>query len=79
MFSFDLALIALESLWAKKTRNMLSMLGIVIGVATIILVVAIGLGAKVDIEEQFKNLSVTAISINASHATGSMDVLWLSI
>lgn len=75
MFSLDLALIAIQQLWAKKSRNILSILGIVIGVATIILVVAIGVGAKADIEEQFKNLSVTAISINPASTEGSPALL----
>lgn len=75
MFSFDLALIAVQQLWAKKTRNVLSVLGIVIGVATIILVVAIGMGAKADIQEQFKNLSVTAISINPASTEGAPALL----
>ncbi|MCK5590779.1 MAG: ABC transporter permease, partial [Candidatus Pacebacteria bacterium] len=70
MFSYDLAFIALETLWSKKGRNILSVLGIVIGVATIIIVVAIGIGVQKDIEEQFKNLSVTAISINPMNAEG---------
>lgn len=41
------------------------MLGIVIGGATIILVVVMGEGAKQDIDEQFSNMSVTTILINA--------------
>jgi len=75
MFSFDLAFIAIQQLWAKKSRNALSILGIVIGVATIILVVAIGVGAKADIEAQFKNLSVTAISINPATNEGASALL----
>jgi putative ABC transport system permease protein len=51
------------------------MLGVVIGVATVIIVVAIGLGAQQDVEEQFKNLSVTAISINPINDGGSVSRL----
>ena len=78
MFSYDLAFIALETLWSKKGRNVLSVLGVVIGVATIIIVVAIGIGAQRDIEEQFKNLSVTAISINPLNAEGAKSKLNVS-
>jgi putative ABC transport system permease protein len=61
---FEIFLMAFEALFTNKTRTALSMLGIVIGVSTIILVVGIGLGAQKDIEEQYKNLSVTSIMIN---------------
>lgn len=52
------------------------MLGIVIGAATIILVVAMGEGAKKDIDQQFSNMSVTTILINApSSADGQKSKL----
>lgn len=44
------------------------MLGIVIGGATIILVVGLGEGAKQDIDAQYSNMSVTTILINAPSA-----------
>ncbi len=44
------------------------MLGIVIGGATIILVVGLGEGAKRDIDAQYSNMSVTTILINAPSA-----------
>jgi putative ABC transport system permease protein len=55
---------ALESLYWNKLRTFLSTLGIIIGVSTISLVIAIWLWAQQDIEDQFKTLSVTAIAIN---------------
>lgn len=60
----DIIKMALESLWANKLRTFLSTLGIIIWVSTISLVIAIWIWAQKDIEEQFKNLSVTAIAIN---------------
>jgi putative ABC transport system permease protein len=62
--NLEIFIMAFEALFANKTRTALSMLGIVIGVSTIILVVGIGLGAQKDIEEQYKNLSVTSIMVN---------------
>ncbi len=66
---------AFEALFSNKTRTALSMLGIVIGVSTIILVVGIGIGAQQDIEEQYKNLSVTSIMINPVNTANSTSKL----
>lgn len=38
--------IALSSIWNHKIRSVLTMLGIIIGVAAVIVIVAIGQGAK---------------------------------
>lgn len=72
---FEIFLMAFEALFANKVRTALSMLGIVIGVSTIILVVGIGLGAQRDIEEQYKNLSVTSIMINPVNTGSSLSKL----
>ena len=47
------------------------MLGIIIGVSTVIAVVGIGIGAKKQIEEQYKNLSVTSIIVFPSRGTAN--------
>lgn len=52
-----------ESLMSKKTRTFLSMLGIIIGVSTVIAVFAIGEGAKQSVSEQFEGLSANSIMI----------------
>ena len=64
-------LIALETLFYNKVRTILSMLGIVIGVSTVIVVIGIGIGAQKDIEQQYKNLCVTARIANPINTTGS--------
>jgi putative ABC transport system permease protein len=50
-------------------------LGIIIGAATIIIVVALGEGAKRDIEAQYSNMSVTTILINGPSTEGSQSKL----
>lgn len=55
---------AIKSLYNNKLRTFLSSLGIIIWVATIVLVIAIWLGAQKQIEEQYANLAVTSILIN---------------
>ncbi|MFA7244633.1 MAG: ABC transporter permease [Candidatus Magasanikbacteria bacterium] len=52
-----------EALFANKVRSFLSVLGIIIGVSTVIVVVGIGTGSQKKIEEQYKNLSATTIMI----------------
>jgi putative ABC transport system permease protein len=61
---------ALESLLAKKTRTFLSMLGIIIGVATVIAVFAVGQGAQESVSSQFQNLSANSILIMPNRGRG---------
>lgn len=56
---------AFRSIWAQRARSFLTSLGIIIGAATVILVIDFGEGAKADIARQFSNLSVTTIFVNA--------------
>lgn len=53
-----------QAVKANKFRSFLTTLGIVIGAGTIIIVAALGEGAKADIEAQYSNMSVTTIIIN---------------
>lgn len=59
-----------ESLLAKKTRTFLSMLGIIIGVATVIAVFAVGKGAQESVSSQFQNLSANSILIMPNRGRG---------
>lgn len=56
---------AIKSIWSQRARSFLTSLGIIIGAATVILVIDFGEGAKADIARQFSNLSVTTIFVNA--------------
>jgi len=53
----------------------LTTLGIMIGAATIIIVVALGEGAKQDIAAQYSNMSVTTILVNGPSTEGSKSKL----
>ncbi|MDD3145582.1 MAG: ABC transporter permease [Candidatus Gracilibacteria bacterium] len=72
---FEVLKIAIKSLYNNKLRSFLSSLGIIIGVATIILVIAIGLGAQKAIEDQYANLAVTSIMVNPVSTQGSSSKL----
>lgn len=49
---------------ANKAKMMLTTLGIIVGSATIVLVIAVGQGGKADVADQFKNLNAGAIDVS---------------
>jgi len=57
---------AWKSILANKLRTVLTMLGIVIGVASVITLVAIGNGTKQQVEEQMSSLGTNLLSISIS-------------
>lgn len=63
---------AFTSLMANKTRTFLSMLGVIIGVFTVIVVTGIGNTAQTMIENQFKNLSVDSIMVVEDGASSKL-------
>jgi len=67
---WEIIKMAFESLLAKKTRTFLSMLGIIIGVATVIAVFAVGKGAQQTVNAQFQNLSANSILIMPNRGRG---------
>jgi putative ABC transport system permease protein len=69
-FNIKLMKLSWNSLKASAFRSFLTTLGIIIGATTIIIVVALGEGAKRDIEAQYSNMSVTTILINAPSTAG---------
>ena len=57
----------------SKTKVLLTSLGVVVGAATIVLVIAIGHGGEVDVQEQFKTLNVGAIEVSVSTSADMAD------
>jgi len=55
--------LASDGIWLNKMRSLLTMLGIIIGTATIILVMAVGTGSKQSVNNQFSQMSVTTIYV----------------
>lgn len=68
--NWEIVKMAFESLFANKTRSFLSMLGIIIGVTTVIAVFAIGQGAQESVNAQFQNLSANSIMIMPQRGRG---------
>ncbi len=58
--------VALEALRANKMRSFLTMLGIVIGVAAVIAVVALGRGAQQTVRDRISSLGTTLLTVMPS-------------
>ena len=63
MSPFAILRIALNALRVNKLRSTLTMLGIIIGVAAVIIMIAIGNGAQARVEEQIKSLGANLMII----------------
>lgn len=59
----DTIKIALQSLVTNKGRSLLTMLGVIIGVASVILLVSIGNGLRSQITQQFEDLGANTILV----------------
>ncbi|OYO08068.1 macrolide ABC transporter permease [Enemella evansiae] len=62
---------AVESLWARKMRSILTMLGILIGIASVMLVVGLGQGATAKITDQINKLGTNLLIVTPGSATTS--------
>jgi putative ABC transport system permease protein len=69
MKSTTLVRLATQSILKNKMRAMLTMLGIIIGVAAVIVMVAVGYGARSRIHEQINNLGTNMIVITPGAST----------
>ncbi|MDR1418129.1 MAG: ABC transporter permease [Endomicrobium sp.] len=56
---------ATRALKSNKARSILSILGVMIGVASLIVVLAVGMGAKKSVQEQFENLGSNLLIVCA--------------
>jgi putative ABC transport system permease protein len=66
----EIVLVALSALRANKMRSFLTMLGIVIGVAAVIAMVAIGKGAQKSISDRIAGLGTTLLTVRPGSARG---------
>ena len=66
----EILLVALGALRANKLRSLLTMLGIVIGVAAVIAMVALGSGAQKSIQERISALGTTLLTVSPGQIFG---------
>ncbi len=65
--------VALESIRKNKLRSFLTMLGIIIGVASVIVMVAVSSGTAAAIEKQITNLGTNLIFVNSAFNRGGFE------
>ena len=65
MLFAEMILVALQSVRANMFRAFLTMLGIIIGVASVITMIAIGSGAKAAVDQQIDQLGASVLSVRA--------------
>ncbi|TDL66678.1 FtsX-like permease family protein [Rhodococcus qingshengii] len=70
--------IALSSIWNHKIRSILTMLGIIIGVAAVIIIVAIGQGTKKQMTDELFSTDKNAIDIYYEYIPpeGETEMFW---
>lgn len=57
---------ALFSVWHNKIRSFLTMLGIIIGISSVVILVGIGQGTKQEVTDQISSLGTNLISVSLS-------------
>ncbi len=56
-------LTAIKALWVNKARSFLTMLGVIIGVGSVVLLTSIGTGLQIYIEKQFADLGANTLFV----------------
>lgn len=65
---------ALNAMLAHRVRSFLTMLGIIIGIASVVLVVALGSGSQEKVLENISSLGTNTITVRAGSGFGARDV-----
>lgn len=81
MSSRDLLRLAWQSIWFHRMRSLLTMLGILIGIASVILLTSIGEGTRVYVLSEFTQFGTTLAAINPGRiqTTGISGALGMTI
>ena len=61
--------LAIRALWRNKTRALLTALGVIIGVASVIAMVAVGTGAQARIAAQLESMGSSSLMVRAGSVT----------
>ncbi|MGP1348967.1 MAG: ABC transporter permease [Stomatobaculum sp.] len=76
MTLFDLISLSLKNLLRRKTRTLLTVLGVVIGTASIVVMMSIGIGMKRQMTQMYASYgSLTTITVNSFRSDGSTEDL----
>lgn len=66
----ELIQMALKTVTANWTRTLLTMLGVIIGVSSVVVLVAIGRGTSAQIEQQYENMGTNLLVVNVMGTRG---------
>ena len=73
----------LRLVWINITQNkfkvIMTSIGIIVGAATIVMVIAIGKGGQADVADQFKNLNAGAVDISAGQILAAEEAAMIRI
>lgn len=72
MIVYEALLIAIRSLFANKMRSLLTMLGVIIGVGSVITLVSIGEGVKSSISKQIEGLGSNLVLVTPGKGTAGV-------
>ncbi|HFC10570.1 MAG TPA: FtsX-like permease family protein [Chloroflexi bacterium] len=64
--------VAAEAIWKNSVRSMLTMLGVIIGVAAVIVMVAVSAGTEATIQEEITSLGTNLLFVQSSFARGGL-------
>ncbi|MPW24873.1 FtsX-like permease family protein [Alkalibaculum sp. M08DMB] len=67
MFDIDIIKLAWMSLWRRKLRTILTMVGIMIGTAGIVIMISLGAGLERTITGEFEEMNMTSIEVYAPY------------
>ena len=70
MLYFEIMRVALNSLRVNPLRSMLTMLGVIIGVAAVITMIALGTGAQAAVEAQLNSLGADLLTVSQGWGKG---------
>ncbi len=71
---YEALIIALHGLFSNKMRSLLTMLGVIIGVGSVITLVSIGEGVKLSISQQIQGLGSNLILVTPGKSTAGVNV-----
>lgn len=66
---------AIDSIFANKMRSFLTMLGIIIGIASVIAILAVGNGATAEMTATFNDIGATTIQLSANDPDSNTELI----
>lgn len=70
--------LALKSVWAHKIRALLTTLGVIIGVSSVILLMSLGNSARIEAANQIRSIGSNLIFVRITDRQGSLPRDWIS-